>query len=182
MNLRAEKKLGAFSNSFRDNIGIALLALHLRRTRRRQWAGPRNVFTGVTRQRESMKRRILLIANPAAAAGRASDRWQELLAASLERGLSVEHAITSRAGHAMELAKAAAGKFDVLVAVGGDGTVNEVANGILLADANETALAVVPFGTGNDVAQWMGIRSLESAIQVLEQGHVRRIDAIEVIE
>lgn len=63
------------------------------------------------------------------------------------RGWEVDVTPTAYAGHAIELAReAAAQKYDVVIAAGGDGTVNEVVNGIA---RSRTALAVLPVGTGN---------------------------------
>jgi len=78
------------------------------------------------------------------------------------------------------LAQEASSKYDVIAAVGGDGTMNEVANGILLAGETKTALAVIPFGTGNDLARMIGIRSVEDALDALARGASRQTDAIEV--
>ncbi len=64
---------------------------------------------------------------------------------------------TERVGHGIELAREAAEKFDRVIAAGGDGTVHEVANGILLANRPETVFAVVPVGSANDYAFTLGI-------------------------
>lgn len=127
-----------------------------------------------------MARRILLIANPNAAAGRSAARWEKLLVDLQARGLTADYALTNRPRHAMDLAKDAAGKYDVIAAVGGDGTMNEVANGILFSNHTDTALAVVPLGTGNDLARLVGIRTVEDSLDALAQGATQVIDAIEV--
>src|SRR5206468_3805838 len=130
--------------------------------------------------RDLMKRRILLIANLSAAAGGATRRWDKLLLCLTSHGVQVEHVITERSGHAISLAREASRSYDVIAAVGGDGTVNEVASGILLAGETKTDLAVIPLGTGNDAAQLLGIRSLEDAVNALASGTTRTMDAIEV--
>ena len=91
-----------------------------------------------------------------------------------------EHTLTTHPGHAITLAEQAARKFDVVVAVGGDGTVLEVATGLLLAVATETALGIVPFGTGNDVARMVGVNNVQAALETLRHGQPRAIDVIEV--
>jgi diacylglycerol kinase (ATP) len=101
--------------------------------------------------------RWLLIVNPAAgrgAAGRSAQRLPALLTAA---GLRFDLATTAGRGHAIALARAAvlAGHRH-LVAVGGDGTVNEVVNGVCSQDlvpTDELTLAVVPAGTGNDLSR-----------------------------
>lgn len=82
---------------------------------------------------------------------------------------------TERAGHAPELAQEAAESgCEVVVAVGGDGTVNEVARGLL---HSETALAILPKGSGNGLARHLKLPlGLEAAIRVLNQGHITTID------
>jgi YegS/Rv2252/BmrU family lipid kinase len=127
-----------------------------------------------------MNRRTLLIANPAAAVGRMARRWASLLADLEARNLKADHAVTQGPGHAISLAREASRSYDVIAAVGGDGTVNEVASGILLAGEAKAALAIIPFGTGNDAAQLLGLRSLEDAIRALVLGTTRTIDAIEI--
>ncbi len=127
-----------------------------------------------------MSRRFLLIANPAAGIARATGRWGELLAELDAQRLKPDYAITNGPGHAMSLAREASRSYDVIAAVGGDGTVNEVASGILLAGAATASLAVIPFGTGNDVAQLLGMRSVHEVIHALASGATRTMDAIEV--
>ena len=127
-----------------------------------------------------MNRRILLIANPAAAVGSLARRWESLLVDLDARKLKADHVLTDGPRHAISMAREASRSYDVVAAVGGDGTVNEVASGILLAGETKTALALIPFGTGNDAAQLLGIRSLEAAVNALASGTTRTVDAIEV--
>jgi diacylglycerol kinase (ATP) len=127
-----------------------------------------------------MPHRVLLIVNPAAAAGRAGRQTASLLACLSQRALVADHVFTERPRHAVELARQAADRYDVIAAVGGDGTANEVATGILLAAEPRPALGVVPVGTGNDFAHQVGIRSVEDAIRALVGGKGRALDVIEV--
>ena len=127
-----------------------------------------------------MKPRIFLIANLSAAAGCARRRWDKLLVELTSHGIQADHVITDGPGQAMSLAREASRNYDVIAAVGGDGTVNEVASGILLAGKTKTALAIIPFGTGNDAAHLLGIRSTEDAANALVSGTTRAMDAIEV--
>ncbi|GAA4437250.1 diacylglycerol kinase family lipid kinase [Pontibacter saemangeumensis] len=83
---------------------------------------------------------------------------------------------TQRAGHAPELAsEAASSGCAIVVAVGGDGTVNEVARGLLHTD---TALAILPRGSGNGLARHLLVPIMpQGALRVLNKGHVTTIDS-----
>jgi diacylglycerol kinase family enzyme len=98
---------------------------------------------------------VCVIFNPRAGRGRAGWRLD-----SLRRTLGPRAAFepTSGPGHAQELAREAATKgIPVVGAAGGDGTVHEVANGLLTAVCQETSLAVFPIGSANDYAFSLGL-------------------------
>lgn len=86
---------------------------------------------------------------------------------------------TGYQGHAIELArKAVDDGADIVVAVGGDGTVNEVLNGIIGSD---TRLAVLPTGTANDLASHFGIpRNIDRACDAILTGHSNAVDVVRV--
>ena len=126
-------------------------------------------------------KRILLIANPASG----QHRGERRLAQASERLASLGHAVTAAltesAGHATRLAKSNAPDFEIIAALGGDGTVNEVANGLMAVELGERpALATLPVGTGNDVALAFGLAHFESAIDALANGRTRTMDVIRV--
>ena len=117
-------------------------------------------------------RQGIIIYNPAAGRGHAAT----LRKTAEERlGAGWEWRPTARPGHAVELARAAAGEgAPVVVAFGGDGTVGDVGRGILGSDA---ALGILPMGTGNDVARNLGLPlDLGAACDALARGRVRRVD------
>jgi len=89
---------------------------------------------------------------------------------------SHEIVYTDYAGHATELAVDAAGKgVAMVVAVGGDGTVNEIAKGLL---KTETALGILPKGSGNGLARHLQIPlTMQGALGVLNRGQVSSIDS-----
>jgi len=98
-------------------------------------------------------RRMLVIVNPVATA--MSDRLRSLVVYALQGRYDVTVADTQRRGHATELCRAAATEgYDVVVAFGGDGTVNEAANGLV---GSETALTMLLGGSNNVVAKILGI-------------------------
>ena len=77
--------------------------------------------------------------------------------------------------HAHDLAKAAVGDYDVVVAVGGDGTVNEIASAIAETD---TVLGVIPYGSGNGLSRFLTIpMEAEDAIKTMNAGRTITIDA-----
>jgi diacylglycerol kinase (ATP) len=86
---------------------------------------------------------------------------------------------TEYAGHATVLAKAAAKvKIDLVVAVGGDGSINEVARGLI---GSETTLGILPAGSGNGFSMHLGIgRNPEKAMEYLKNGAILEMDTCKV--
>jgi diacylglycerol kinase (ATP) len=102
-------------------------------------------------------RRALLIRNPASATSRdQAQRLERFVARLAEGGVTCEIRVTEYPGHALELARTEAARFEWVIAAGGDGTVHEVASG-LIAGGSQAALAVASFGRGNDIAQLAGV-------------------------
>lgn len=105
--------------------------------------------------------RVRIIANPAAARGRAGDTAARLRVGLPAAGLhtDIEWVTTTHPGHATVLAREAGqAGFDTVVALGGDGTAHEVVNGLMQLDAGaRPALAIVPIGSGNDFARGAGL-------------------------
>lgn len=96
-----------------------------------------------------------------------------------DAGHRLDVRVTWEGGDAARYAAEAVGDVDVVVAAGGDGTINEVADGMVSAtSALETALAVVPYGTANDFATGMGILKGDplAALQIAATGSVTPID------
>ena len=114
--------------------------------------------------------------NPAAAGGTTGKRWPEIAHRAAQRGLDGDALISERPGQLTALAAdAVAGGATRLVVVGGDGSVNEVVNGI--ADAHGVELAVIPRGTGWDfVRTFDSPRDLDAAVDVALTGSVREVD------
>jgi YegS/Rv2252/BmrU family lipid kinase len=125
---------------------------------------------------------VMIICNPASRGGRTGRGWPQVAAGLRAAGLDFDVAMTTCAGEATELARAAVAEGrPLVVAAGGDGTVNEVANGILQAAGAGSAssrLAVLPTGTGGDFRRTFGLPSeVREAAGVLKAGRTRRIDA-----
>jgi diacylglycerol kinase (ATP) len=123
---------------------------------------------------------MLFIINPAAGAGRAGTVWGQFERELKARGVRSEKSLTQAKGDAKCLALAGAGRHSLVIAVGGDGTVSEVADGILGSKAPCTKLGLVPCGTGNDFGRVLGIRTPMDAIQAMEGGRTTRADVIQV--
>ena len=123
--------------------------------------------------------RVKVIVNPVAGAYATRRKWP-IISRLLEHiGLAFDFQYTEGTGHAIELARAAASDgYRYRVAVGGDGTVNEVANGILHStNASGTALGIVSTGTGSDFIRSVGIaRDFPSACSVLTSSRRLVID------
>jgi len=120
-----------------------------------------------------------VIVNPVAGASSTRRKWP-IISRLLNRiGLTFDFEYTEGVGHAIELARLAASNgYRYLVAVGGDGTVNEVANGILRStNASTTVLGIVSTGTGSDFIRSVGIsRDYATACSTLTSSRRLSID------
>ncbi len=92
-----------------------------------------------------------------------------------ERGIRADASPTKYAGHATAIAaKCVRKKFDIVVAVGGDGTINEVINGLA---KSKVALGIIPLGTANVFAIELGLPTeIEALCDIIAAGKIRRID------
>jgi len=128
---------------------------------------------------------LLIIANPRSAGGATGRRWQEIESRLRQRlGVPFDVAFTQHAGHATTLARGGAAQYGCVVAMGGDGTINEVVNG-LVDDGGplrpDLRLGIIPLGTGADFVRTLGIpRDLEGAAARVAQGQVREVDLAKV--
>jgi YegS/Rv2252/BmrU family lipid kinase len=122
--------------------------------------------------------RPLVVVNPNAAGGRAGRTFPAVRAVLEHRLGPVDVATTERAGHAIAIAaEAARGGRALVVAVGGDGTLHEVANGVLDAGGG-AAVGYVGQGTGGDFRRTLGIEHrLEAYVEALARGREVQVDA-----
>ncbi len=125
------------------------------------------------------KKRYMLIVNPEAGNGKTMKVLPQIENILRTKKVEYEFHFTQEPMHATELVKEIGSKFDVIVAVGGDGTINEVINGV--PDIN-IPFGMIPIGTGNDFARSCSIpySSVEEAIQILLNHDVKNIDVGEV--
>ena len=122
-----------------------------------------------------------IIVNPISGRGAGQRALQEIRPMLGRYGLDCEILSTERPMHALDLARNAVREgCEVVVAVGGDGTANEVLNGLMLAKdegMGESAFGVISVGQGNDFAFGVGVPpGLEAGCRVLAQGHAQTID------
>jgi YegS/Rv2252/BmrU family lipid kinase len=124
-----------------------------------------------------------VILNPAAGRGTARRAEPAVSRAFRAQGWAVDVVRTEGPGHGQELAAAAVAQgARHVIAVGGDGTVHEVANGLLRSNG-DAALGVVPVGSGNDFAKLTGVYGHDPvrAVARLVTAHSRRFDAGRVL-
>lgn len=137
-------------------------------------------------KRKQRKEPVVFIVNPQAGGGKSERQLKDLLATIESIYANARIQFTERKLHATELAAAAieAGT-DLIVAVGGDGTISEVAAGFfdskgkpLKTGKQAPTLGILPAGSGSDYAKTLGIpRSAAIALQILQTGHTRTVDA-----
>ncbi|HKN64604.1 MAG TPA: diacylglycerol kinase family protein [Gaiellaceae bacterium] len=114
----------------------------------------------------------MFLVNPASGNGATGKRWPELRRRAAELGLRGEEVLSEFPGHLAQAARDSEGSL--LVVIGGDGTVNEVANGVAGTDAE---IAVLPCGTGQDFGRTHGIPSrFDDAVRVALGHESRTID------
>jgi YegS/Rv2252/BmrU family lipid kinase len=125
--------------------------------------------------------RVKVILNPYSNRWRAQEAIPEIKQAFKAAQLDLDLALTSEAREGTVLAEAAVGEgFDALVAAGGDGSINEVINGLLRATPEGVTIpfGILPLGTANDFNLMAGLPgTVAEAVQVIAQGHTRPIDA-----
>jgi diacylglycerol kinase (ATP) len=128
-------------------------------------------------------RDTLVIVNPASAGGRTGRDWPRVQRCLVDAGVDFEARITNAAGDATRLAREALREgFARVVAVGGDGTLNEVLNGFFDPETRQAVnpdavLGMLPSGTGGDFRKTVGIpHSHAAACALLARGDVRPVD------
>jgi YegS/Rv2252/BmrU family lipid kinase len=123
-----------------------------------------------------LKSNILFIINPISG-GKEKQKIPALIDKHLDHSkFNANFSFTAYIGHAAELAEEAANKnFDIIVAVGGDGTINEIASKV---SSLQKILGSIPFGSGNGLARALHIPiNVKKAIQVINSFEVQTIDA-----
>src|SRR6266851_8714980 len=117
----------------------------------------------------------LVIINPVSAGGATRDAWPKIASELRTHFGAFQPTFTTRRSEAIEIAAEAARKgTKLIIACGGDGTISEVANGIL-ASGRDAELGILPSGTGGDFRRTLGIPAqARRAARVLCEGRTRR--------
>ena len=128
-------------------------------------------------------RQALVVANPVSGSGRGESVARELTTALGRRGLPTDLHLTSRAGDARETVESLTPTTDLVVSVGGDGTLREVLTGLRERgdDANSVRVGVLPMGTGNALCADLGLpRDVDRALEVLLGAKTVDVDVADV--
>jgi len=137
----------------------------------------------MTMQEQPAKKKITFIVNPASGPNRnRSEEMPELIEKYLDQSIYDWNIVNNSAvGEGISLSKEAAEQGrDIIVAVGGDGTVNEVARGLA---GTQAILGIIPSGSGNGLARYLGIPiDLAQSIALLNSGKSRKIDTVSINE
>ena len=132
--------------------------------------------------------KLLFIVNVFAASKKAGKLWGKANSILISKGIPYHCRMTGVEGNAHDLAReACAAGYRKFIAVGGDGTVHDVLNGIMdhvigtSADLSEYSLGVIPIGSGNDWIKSLGIsKDFSRAIDVIAAGKTGKQDVVKV--
>lgn len=133
-------------------------------------------------ERNTGTERWLVVVNPNAGSRKGEKDWPEIEKILFSRGFVFDHFFTQNREHAIEITASHVSSlgYSKVMVVGGDGTLNEVVNGIFRqdkVDPNEIQIGMVPVGTGNDWCRMYDIPlSYEGAIKVISEGKTFRQD------
>jgi len=120
------------------------------------------------------KKRFAVIVNPAAGKGKTMRKLSVLKELAARIQSRFEYFITEKPYHAAHISDRIHKLYDGIIAFGGDGTANEVMNGLAGSD---TPMGIIPIGTGNDFARSINVpKSIERALQIIHNYQTRIID------
>ena len=123
-----------------------------------------------------MSKKLKLIMNPIAGKGYALEILPEVLNILEQENYDIELFKTSKRGDAQNLAAHPGDNFQVVIAMGGDGTVNEVVNGVL-DSGRDISVGIIPIGTANVLSKELFIPlDIKKACHIIAKGNTRKID------
>ena len=130
-----------------------------------------------------MAQKIMIVVNPAAAGGKVKKIWPEKSLAFKKEFDDFDEVYTKKAGDAVKIAKKAVEEnYDYIMSVGGDGTVNEIINGMLSAKTGfqKSKLIIYPLGTGSDLSRALSLpNSVEEFIALIRRKNIKSINVVE---
>jgi diacylglycerol kinase family enzyme len=124
-------------------------------------------------EKSAIKREWFAIVNPNAGNGKGKMDWSRIADLLKKNGIPFDMMLTKSKGHAIELTRELIeGGYKKFISVGGDGTLNEVVNGVFAQEfclPGEITLSMIPVGTGNDWGRMFGIPLVyEGAVQIIK--------------
>jgi diacylglycerol kinase (ATP) len=127
----------------------------------------------------------LFIINPVSNRGTTVRFWNSARPELLKAGIQISEQFTTRAGEAITLTREAiTNGVQLIIAVGGDGTINEVVNGYLDKEGQainpQAGIGILPSGTGSDFRRSVGLLRQEDAIRAIRHAEPRLMDAMQV--
>ena len=129
--------------------------------------------------------KILLIINPNSRKGKGRERAREIQEVFKKNSVEIDVAFTEYRGHAEKLALDGVQKgYRTIISAGGDGSVNEVVNGIMKAEGHEKVrLGIIPLGRGNDYAFSLNLPTdARKAAEIIINGLTRKVDVGETTD
>lgn len=125
------------------------------------------------------KRKIYFVINPISGTQRKDNLSEKIEQYIDKEQYEYDFFYTEYPGHALEICKnAIINKVDIVVAAGGDGTINEVVNGI---HGSDILLGILPYGSGNGLARHLKIPFyLREAIEIINDGNFQKIDTVSI--
>jgi diacylglycerol kinase (ATP) len=122
--------------------------------------------------------KLLLILNPVAGKNKGGQAIEKAVLLLQNKGIQVEIQASESPGHATQLAQQFdPSRYDGIVAVGGDGTLFEVLNGLLKKHENfDLPIGQIPVGTGNSFIKDFGIHTIKDAVEKIAGGKTKKVD------
>lgn len=127
--------------------------------------------------------KVHVIVNPFSARGKTGKRWELIKDIVRNYFQEFKYIFTEKPKQATQIARDLLKEgFDLIIGVGGDGTLNEITNGFFQQDSSKTindeaALGIIPSGTGSDFIRFMKIpRDLKKSVEVIKNANVKKID------
>lgn len=130
-----------------------------------------------------MNKKIIAVVNPEAAGGKAAKIWLKKSKYFKKMFINFDEVYTKKPGDAIDIAsKAVEESYDYIMSVGGDGTVNEIINGMLSSKTKErkTKLIIYPLGTGSDLSRALNLpHDIKKFSALIAREKIRTIKAVE---